>query len=99
MSLFNQGSWTDNSGTIAAGDAAQTLLAANKKRRGWMVQNLHATEALYINFTIDAVEDQPSVRVDPGIAYSESIPNAMTTEKISIIAHTTGHKFVCKELS
>lgn len=91
------GTLTDRSGTITSGGASQILMAANSARRYFFIYNIHASEDLWFNFTTDpAVQDQPSIRLGPGQSY-ENPPHFCSTEKITIIGTTTGHKFVAKE--
>lgn len=90
------GALTDVSGTITVGGTAQELAAAKPNRKYFFVQNLDDAEALWIDFTVDAVEDTPSIRLDPGASFiMESA--FVTSEKITTIATTTSHKFTAKE--
>lgn len=96
VTVPSSGVVTDRSGTITAGGTAQTLAAVNLSRRYLLVQNLHASEDLWVNFTTAAVVDQPSVRVAAGAAFLMD-GAFVSTELVSVIAATTGHKFAAKE--
>lgn len=92
-----RGTLTNRSGTITTGNTSQQLAAANTARRYLFVYNPPtATESLWINFTSDAVKDQPSIELVAGASF---VMEGMyvSTEKVTIIAATTGHKFVAKE--
>lgn len=91
-----RGSLTDKSGALAAGNAAEDLMVANAARRYFFIQNLDAAEDLWINFTTTAVKDKPSIKLGPGQSY-ENPAHYCSTEKISVIATTTGHKWTAKE--
>lgn len=86
---------TDRSGTITTGGTAQTIAAANTNRRYFEFQNL-STETMYINFGATATSESNSFRI---LAGAEWIPmsNFCPTGSVSILAATTGGKFVAKE--
>lgn len=85
---------TNRSGTLANG-SAQTLMAANASRQGFWVQNLHATDALWISDVGTAVAGQPSLKIAAGALY-ESPPHAVPTGAISVIG-TSGAEFSARE--
>jgi len=89
------GTWTDRSGTIAAGGTAQQLAAANANRKAYFIQNLSSTD-LYISLVGTAVQTQPSVRLSPGASAFAS-GNFVSTQAISIIGATTGQVFTAWE--
>ena len=100
-----QGTLTDRSGSITTGGTAQTLAPANTNRRYLLIQNpLSATtqgiataESLFINFTTTAVAGPPSIELAPGdIFVMEGF--SVSTELVSVIAATTGHKWAAKEM-
>jgi len=100
-----QGTLTDRSGSITTGGTAQTLAAANTNRRYLLIQNplsaatqgIATAESLFINFTTAAVMGSPSIELAPGdIFVMEGL--AVSTELVSVIAATTGHKWVAKEM-
>lgn len=92
----SSGGVTDRSGVVTVGGVPQTLAAVKLDRKYLLVQNLHASEDLWVNFTVDAVADKPSVRVAPGAAFIMD-GAYVTSEKVTVIAATTGHKFTAKE--
>jgi hypothetical protein len=95
--LPRRGTLTDRSTTITAGGTAQQLVAANTSRRYLLIINpLTATENLWVNFTTTAVTDSPSIGLAPG---DSLVMEGMfvTTEVVSVIAATTGHKVTAKE--
>lgn len=93
---FKSGDLTDHSGFIAAGDAAQAGCGSNAGRRYLLIENPHATEDLWFNFTTDAVLDSPS-HVVPAKTRFIMDHGFCSVEAISVIAHTTNHKYTIKE--
>ncbi len=96
MSAFPLGI-TDRSGTITAGGTAQTAAAANSGRQYLLIQNLDASEDLWVRFGATAAVATPgSVKLlgNSGMTF-ESGPCA--TGLVSVIAATTGHKFTIWE--
>lgn len=93
-----QGTLTNRSGTITVGGTAQAAMAANASRRYLLIRNpATETEALYFNFTTTAVvTGQPSITLQPGEGFVME-NSFISTEAISVVAATTGHKFVAKE--
>lgn len=85
----------DKSGTIAAGGTAQVAIAANADRNGFIIQNV-STENLWFTTSGTAVQDQPSFKLEPGIAYQDD-PRIMGTGAVSIIGATTGQAFAARE--
>lgn len=90
------GALTNISGSIAAGATAQTISAATPARRYFFIQNLDASEDLWINFGTAAVADQPSIKIEAGGSFSME-DSFVSTQLISVIAATTGHKYTAKE--
>jgi hypothetical protein len=85
----------DHSGTIAVGNTAQILMAANTARRYLLIENVSAGD-LWFNFTTTAVIGQPSLKLPSGASFvMEDSP--ISTEAISIIGATGGQTFVSKE--
>jgi hypothetical protein len=98
-SVSPRGTWTDRSGTIAAGGASQQLMAANATRKAWMVENPSSeVESLWLQFGGAAVTDQPSLEIVPGGSYKENMGGGLTTQQVQVIATTTGHKFIAREM-
>lgn len=91
------GNFTDGSGSIAVGGTAQDALGANGGRNYLLLQNL-AAENLFVNFGVTAVLDQPSIRLQPGdvLEFGAQSSGMVPTGRISVIAATTGSKFVLK---
>jgi hypothetical protein len=92
----SQGTLTDRSGTIATGDTAQTLMAANSARKYLLIQNISDT-AMWVNFTTTAVKDSPSFLLEPSGGSIVQEGSFVSTEAVSIICATTGKKFTAKE--
>jgi hypothetical protein len=90
------GTITNRSLAITTGGTAQQLMAANVARKYLLIQNQHATESIFFNFTTTAVADSPSVEIKAGVTY-EMYGGFVSTEAISVIAATTGHKVIAKE--
>lgn len=91
-----RGLLTNRSGSVATGATAQQLMAANTTRRYMFIQNLDSAEVMWINFTTDAVADQPSIRLGPLDAFVME-GSFVSTEKVTVLAATTGHKYAAKE--
>jgi hypothetical protein len=90
------GTLTDRSGTITLGGTAQTLMAANPARRGWLVQN-NSAGTLWINeIGGTAVQLQPSLSITAGSLYTSPTPGA-SNAAISIIGATTSQAFTARE--
>ena len=102
---MKQNTLTNRSGPITTGGTAQTLAPANGNRRYLLIQNpLSATtqgiataESLFFNFTTAAVAGEPSIELAPGDIFVME-GSAISTELISVIAATTGHKWTAKEM-
>jgi hypothetical protein len=83
------------SGTITAGGTAQELMAANKGRGGFWIQNVSAGD-LWINELGTAAATQPSMKLAAGALY-ESAVTGCTANAISIFGATTGQAFSARE--
>lgn len=93
----SKGTMVDGSGSITSGGTAEALFAAKKDRKYLLVQNLHASADLWIDFDgTTAVEDQPSVKMEAGATYILEGPYC-PNGAISVIGGTTGQKFTAKE--
>lgn len=93
----------DASGSITTGGTAQTALAANGNRRFLRVENPpSATESLFVRYggTASVNSSTPdSTELAPGASdeYSSVGGNGYCPGgAVSVIAATTGHKFVLK---
>ena len=87
---------TDHSGVIASGGTQQTAMAANSDRHYLFIQNLDASEDLWFDYTMDAVQDEGAIKLTAGQSY-ESPAGFVSTERVSVIATTTNHKYTAKE--
>ena len=87
----------NRSGTVTSGSTAQALMATNKGRGGYWIQNLSAGD-LYISDVGTAAATQPSMRIAAGGLYESSITGCPTNE-ISIFGATTGQVFSAREWS
>lgn len=88
----------DISGSITSGGTAQALAAADPNRCGFMIENLHATSALWFNVNLTAVENQPSIKVPAGALYETppNLPASVVAGTLSIIGPTTSQTFTAK---
>lgn len=93
----------DASGSITTGGTAQTALAANPTRRFLRIENPpSATESLFVRYggtasvnssTPDSTELAPGASDEySAVGGSGYIPGGL----VSVVAATTGHKFVLK---
>ena len=83
------------SGTIIAGGTAQELMAANKGRGGFWIQNVSDGD-LWINELGTAAAAQPSMKLAAGALY-ESPVTGCTANAISIFGATTAKAFSARE--
>jgi hypothetical protein len=60
-------SGTGTGGAISVGTSAATLIAASSRRKSVLLQNVHATNKLYIGLA-DTVTTSTGVRLNPGEA-------------------------------
>ena len=90
-----QVTWTNRSGTITAGNSAQTLAAANAVREGFEIINL-STGDLWFNDQGAATLAQPSYRLSAGQSYTMPL-NGVSTAALSIIGATTAQAFSARE--
>lgn len=87
--------YTDRSGTIGTGGAAQTLMAFNQSRGGFWIQN-QSTGDLWVSTVGTAAATQPSMRLPSGSFY-ESPAHSTTPQAVSIFGATTGQAFAARE--
>lgn len=87
--------YTDRSGAIGSGGAAQQLAPANPARRGFFVQNLSADD-LWISSVGTAAGGQPALRVSPGQLY-ESPAHGVPVAAVSVWGAATGQPFAARE--
>lgn len=91
----NPVTYTDKSGTITSGGVAQTLMASNTSRNGFLLQNLSSGD-LWISSLGTAAANQPSLWLPAG-AYYEPPLNGVPTAAISIFGATTSQAFAARE--
>lgn len=89
------GTLTDRSGSITTGGTAQTLAPVNTTRKYLLIQN-NSAGTLWINFTVTAVQSQPSIQLltNASIVMESRF---VSSELVSIIGATTGQTFTAKE--
>jgi hypothetical protein len=91
---------TDRGGTITTGGTSQTLAAANASRKVILIQNpCNATEDLYVSSTGAATTTGANDDADLGPCGSTILSPSGTVIQtaITVIAVTTGHRFLAKE--
>jgi len=91
------GTFTDGSGTITTGGAAQTVFAVNASRKYLLLVN-NSTGPLWVNFTTTAVQAQPSIQLQPYGGTMLMSSGAISTELVSIIGATTAQSFTAKQM-
>lgn len=97
--ISNTGVLTDGHSTVTVGGTSQQLFAINASRLYLFVQNPSSeTESLFIDFTSNAsTAAGVSIELKPGAAFEMTSNTFITTEKVTVNAVTTGHKFIAKE--
>lgn len=90
------GALTDISGTLTTGATSEEIAAANPSRRYLFIQNLHATEDLWINFGVAAVQSQPSIKLPGGGSFVMEA-GFCSTQAVHVIATTIAHAWTAKE--
>lgn len=86
--------YVDRSGTVTAGGAAQTLMAANAARRGMLVQN-NSSGPLTIS-SVGAASTSAGLILQPGQLYEAPL-GGVPTAALSILGATTGQRFDARE--
>lgn len=101
-----RGAFINRSSAVVLGGTSQTLMAADATRTRFIIENpvtavgqgIAAAESLYINFTSAAgVNDGTSFEVSPGGSF-DSGAGPVSTEKITVNAATTNHRYIAKEM-
>lgn len=101
FSTVLQGPLTDRSGTVAAGPASTTVMAANNSRRYLFILNPTLADGgsgstLRIEFGAAAVNASPSIPLDPGQSFvMES--QMIDIQAVNIIGPAGGEAFIAKE--
>lgn len=96
-------SYTDHSGTVAAANTSQVLMAANPARIGFLVMNVDEVnlEEVGINLTGAAASignaGTVTLAASSGAGYTGGSFQGSGTNVITIVAATAGHKFTCVE--
>jgi len=85
----------NRSGTITAGTTAQTLMAADTTRNGFLFQN-NSSGDLWIYPLGTATASQPSLKIASG-GYYESPSKNIAVYAISVYGATTSQAFTCWE--
>lgn len=94
------GIFVDRGTTITLGGTAQTLMASNTARRRLIIENptnAPAGESIFINFGAVAAADETSIEITPAGWY-DSGSGPVSNQSVSVIAATTGHEIVAKEM-
>lgn len=86
----------NRSGTIATGGVAQTVMAANPKRKWARFQNVSDTDMWLNDRGAAAVANQPSLQIYPG-GYWETDPGC-SGEAVSVFCATTGKAYTADEV-
>lgn len=104
--ILISGSWIDRSGKVTTGGTSQVVMANNPIRRRLLIQNpvsvtsegIGATENLFVNFSSPASSTLGnSIELIPGGSYDTE--NGMCpTDQVTIVAATSGHQFLAKEM-
>lgn len=92
--VSGSGVYVDRSGTIAAGGSSQVAAAANSGRRYLLIENVSASEDLWVDFGTAAVATQPSILIPVKTSWE---PPFVPTGSVNVLAATTGHAYVVKE--
>lgn len=95
MAIDPLSSVTSRSGTVTSGGVAQTLAAANTKRRGLFVQNTSVGD-LWISDLGTAAATQPSIWLPAGAMFQYPA-DGVPVSAISIFGATTGQAFTARE--
>jgi hypothetical protein len=93
------GGIVDRSGTITTGGTAQNAMSANKSRRYLLIQNLDASEDMYVRFDGTAAVSGAAgtILLKAGGGAYEAPAHHCPTAAVSVIAATAGHKFTALE--
>ena len=89
--------WTDHSYTIQVGGTSQQLMPANGQRVGVIIQNLHATEAMWVKFGggVAAASTPGSYQIAAGATLQ--IPEYCDPGQIVVVAATATHPYSAAE--
>lgn len=87
------GSFDDYSGTVAAGAAAQQVVAADTARSYFLFQNLSSAD-LYLRFTGTASAGAGSLKIPAGGSYVLD-GGFVSSQAASVYGATTGQAYTC----
>jgi len=94
MSVYPAGNLLDGSGSLTG--SSQQVFAAKPERLYLLIQNIDATNALWVNFGVAAVADQPSIKLAAGASLQYAVPGVVPTGAVNVIG-TAASKFVAKQ--
>lgn len=91
-----RGPLLDHGGEIEAAGTPQPLMPYNANRNYFLLQNLHHTEPLWVDFGQAAVPAQPSIRLNPGgtLIFEETF---IPIDSVFVLSAEAGHPFTAKE--
>lgn len=93
----NRGSLSNPSQTtIQIRAMSQTLFPANTHRHILFIYNRSA-DTLWIDFGVAAIQDAPSIPIEPGGIFRANYLEFIDTRQVNIIGPTAGAKFTAKE--
>lgn len=83
--------------TLTTGGVAQQVIPINLARRYLFIQNRDAAETMFVRlFTGDAADSAHSIELPPGASFVME-GSFISTDKVTVLAATTGHVFACWE--
>ena len=87
----------DHSGTVTAANTSQVVIIANGQRKGFSIQNQHASAVLWINENgVAAIAGQPSIQLAAGQTYTTP-PFSGGQKAVSVLSATAGLPFAARE--
>ena len=96
ITTVKKGALTGNGVAITTGATAEELLATNTARRYLLIVNRDAAETMFVGIGVTAVDDETSIELAAGQSYVME-GSFISTDAISILAATSGHKVACYE--
>ena len=102
----SQTTFTNRSGSIAAGGTSQQLAAGNSNRKILLIENpataagqgIAAAESLFVRPTGNAgVNNGTSYEITPGGYWPPAGVNVVSTDQWNVVAATTGHQYIAYE--
>lgn len=96
ISSTTKGVLVDYSGTTALLSGTSTQIApSNPNRKYLFIQNV-GKASIWINFTQDATQNQPSIQLAPGASFVME-GSSVTTEAVNVVSGIISVPFVVKE--